>query len=157
MNDNKNPYTPPAAAVKDAPVEARRRPWSVHIALILMVLGIVFSMLVWMSLLRFRHLSQLPPSLVFWPVAKWTVLIFAGVMIWRGHRWARTLYVAAAVLMTVSELSRFWQMVVVSGRARYFMRDPVTMLVFFLEPGVALLAVYLLYLPAARAWFARRP
>lgn len=157
MSTEHSPWTPPVAVVQDARAEARRRPWSVRIALVVIGSGIVFSILGWTLLLRLRHLGQMPLAQIFWPFAKWTVLIFAGVMIWRSHRWARTLYVAAAVLMTVAEIWRFWQFVVSRGRAQYFMHDPVAMLVFFLEPGLALLAVYLLYLPPARAWFARRP
>ena len=156
MSTDHSPWTPPAASVKDAPVEARRRPWSVHFALVLIGLDVALSVAGWLALLRFRHMMQISPSLIFWPLARWTVLIFAGLMIWRGHRWARLLYFAVAVLMFVSKLSQLWWKVLNYAGAQAFIHDPVAMLAFFLEPGLALLAAYLLFFPG-RAWFARRP
>ena len=164
-------YPTSPAGLGPEPVLPPRRPGSLHLALLLVVLSAVPYLLV--GLLAVAGAGQaataLPPEdlaqlqqmgvdlaqviritgFVMLAVALGFVLL--GVLAWGGRRWARALLAATAagfVLMVVTS--------VVAAGSQGLPLDAASVAVLGVPLILALAGVGLMFAPAARDWFARR-
>ncbi len=100
-----NPYSPPATPVADLE-EARVRPWSVNVALILFCSSIALSLpKVTIDMVRGNPASHTPDlDRVATAIGLTVVSVVAAVLfaaLWKGWRWGRIVYAALVVLAII--------------------------------------------------------
>ncbi len=152
----RNPYSPPSATVQDVQLSERPpRPKSVVIAVVLIAIGLAYSLTSIPSLLSYVQVGEISVLSLVWSFVKWAAVALLCWQLWRGRNWARIALVLLAALSLWSLYLSLWELMHQSGGTK-LMVDWLTAFIMLLTPLVYLVSVYLVYVPG-RAWFARRP
>ena len=148
MNDTaNNPYRPPVAEVVDIqqPDERMERPQRVFVAVAMLWITLIIQAAALAFMWRLYRLAP-PFYLAMFVVITlvWALTAFLVAMIERGENWARITYVVVAPLSLPFVLM---QLAFTATAA------PIAALLMLLQLPVQIIALILLFVPPAGAWF----
>jgi hypothetical protein len=143
----RNPYSPPAAVVFDAPEVMRERPGAITRAFVFIGCNFVVTFIA--IALDWRHMSSVVSPIVFATYEFVAVGVFVWLLakIWAGRNWARITYL---IVEGVTLPAASWSLPEIAARS------PVVAGLHLMMIGLDLAVFYLLFFPG-RVFFKPLP